>query len=116
MRREPREIWVQRVERWRDSDLTAREFAAELGVNLKTLQAWKYRLAAEAREAKGEQRAPRKHTEQRTPAALSFVELPVSSAGDARFELEIRGVRVFVPPSFDADALKQLITIVGAAA
>ena len=32
-----REEWAKRVERWRDSGLTTAEFAAELGINPKTL-------------------------------------------------------------------------------
>ncbi len=33
MDRESRETWAKRVERWRDSGLTAKEFAAEMGIN-----------------------------------------------------------------------------------
>jgi len=33
MARETREVWVKRVERFRDSGLTLKEFAAEVGVN-----------------------------------------------------------------------------------
>jgi hypothetical protein len=32
-----REEWAKRVERWRDSGLTTAEFAAEVGINPKTL-------------------------------------------------------------------------------
>jgi hypothetical protein len=49
MARESREVWVKRVERWRESGLRANAFAGELGVNAATLAQWKYRLAAEAR-------------------------------------------------------------------
>ena len=34
--RTSREVWAKRVQRWQDSDLTAAEFAAEIGVNPKT--------------------------------------------------------------------------------
>lgn len=47
MQREPREIWVKRVERWQDSSLSAKEFAAELGISHHTLEHWRYRLARE---------------------------------------------------------------------
>jgi DNA-binding transcriptional regulator YiaG len=36
--------WAKRVERWQDSGLTAKEFAAELNVNAGTLSYWKYKL------------------------------------------------------------------------
>src|SRR5262249_27057562 len=44
-----REVWEKRIERWRESGLTAKEFAGEAGVNAGTLTHWKYRLAAERR-------------------------------------------------------------------
>ncbi len=32
-----REQWAKRVERWKDSGLTAKEFAAETGINAQSL-------------------------------------------------------------------------------
>ncbi len=49
-----REEWAKRVERWRDSGLSCAEFAAELGINARTLTYWKWMLNKEAR---GEKRA-----------------------------------------------------------
>jgi hypothetical protein len=49
-----REEWAKRVQRWRDSGLTCAEFAAELGINPRTLTYWKWVLEKEAR---GEKRA-----------------------------------------------------------
>jgi hypothetical protein len=49
MKTDNRELWVKRVERWRDSGLSAKEFAAEIGVNAWTLAHWKWRLGAERR-------------------------------------------------------------------
>src|SRR5437588_1547497 len=51
MARESRQVWVKRVERWRDSELTAKEFAAEIGINASRLQHWRWRLNAERRHA-----------------------------------------------------------------
>lgn len=45
-----REEWAKRVERWRDSGLKAAEFAAELGINPRTLTV----LGVDA-QARGEQ-------------------------------------------------------------
>ena len=44
-----REEWAKRVERWRESGLTSAEFAAELGINPRTLTYWKWVLGREAR-------------------------------------------------------------------
>lgn len=45
--------WQKRVERWRDSGLSAKEFAAETGLKASTLSYWKWRLGAEQRKAEG---------------------------------------------------------------
>lgn len=45
------EVWAKRIERWRDSGLTATEFAAEVGVNAKSLSHWKWRLHKGAQQA-----------------------------------------------------------------
>jgi hypothetical protein len=58
-----REEWAKRVERWRDGDLTTAEFAAELGINPKTLtySAWTLKREAGWKEASlvGEEAADR---------------------------------------------------------
>jgi transposase-like protein len=46
MARDTREVWAKRVERLADSGLSAKEFAAEIGVNANTLAGWKWRLRA----------------------------------------------------------------------
>ena len=102
MARDTRSIWAKRVERWRDSGLTANEFAAELGINARTLSYWKYRLKKEDRvEA----------------AAPAFVEAAVMPAQPASrcgqpVEVFIGDVRLQVPLDFDADQLTRLIAVV----
>src|SRR4051794_32377521 len=49
MARESREVWLKRVERWRESGLSVKEFARELGINAHTLAGWRWRLRAEDR-------------------------------------------------------------------
>ncbi len=44
-----REEWAKRVERWKDSGLTAKEFAAELGIKPRTLVFWKWQLGKDVR-------------------------------------------------------------------
>src|SRR5689334_10444930 len=112
MARETRETWVKRVERWRDSGLTLKEYAAEIGVNANTLAGWRWRLRSdEGREARG------------APNAPSFVEIiappdagravavtaPAPQAAEP-FELILSsGRRVRVPVEFDGRALRRLV-------
>jgi hypothetical protein len=117
MARESREVWTKRVARWRESGLSANEFAAELGVNAATLAQWKYRLAADARAA-----MPRETT--LAPAALSFVEVnaaeapPVDAerpAAQSTFDVVLRnGITVRVPSQFDAAALRRVVDVMTA--
>src|SRR5438105_5769662 len=102
-----RDIWVKRVERRRDSGLTAKEFAAEIGVNANTLSQWRWRLAKEARECEAGNQPPR------------FVEvIGTSSAkltrgGEPPPEpLEVvlpSGVRIRVTAAFDAATLRRVV-------
>jgi len=118
-----REEWRTRVERWRDSGLTAAEFAGELGINSRTLVYWKWALGrgeqqhAQRRErgAKGSRSgAVTKSAAASTPVNASLVEIQ-TSLGDARFELELaRGRRLRVPASFDAEVLRRLLDVLEA--
>jgi len=102
-----REEWQKRVERWRDSGLTAEQFAGELGINAGTLKFWGYKLGKESREAATTPRAARA----RRAATPSFVEVraePVVST----FEVELgNGRRLRVPAAFDASVLERLLPI-----
>jgi hypothetical protein len=76
MARESREVWAERVERWRTSGLTADEFAAEIGVKGNTLRHWSWLLGREERRSGV---APAKGGRSRE---LAFVEVvaPAASA------------------------------------
>ena len=108
------EEWGKRVARWRESGLSAREFAQELGINHHSLTTWATRLKQgydrqqEAQDARA-RRARRK--EPRT-ASLTLVEvtgLPKSSS--ASFELVVGERVVRVPPHFDGKALMRLLEV-----
>lgn len=100
MARRTRETWKQYVAAWQESGLTAKQFAARIGVNANSLAHWKWRLGAESEPVAD---------------AVSFVELTPGlgvavSADEARMEVVCRGGRtVRVPRDFDAGALLRLI-------
>ncbi len=105
-------MWEQRVRRLAESGLTAKKFAAELGVNVHTLNAWKWKLV-------GGGSAPEEASRSRPESEARFIEVVPSRAtrspGEAEqapepFELLLRdGVRVRVPARFDAQALRALV-------
>lgn len=124
MGHDPREVWAKRVERWSDSGLTAKEFAAETGLNANTLMHWKWRLGAEVRRR---QRAARPvvaaaHFVELTPPAVAetvpAVAAPVAetsapattAAAGEPLEVVLReGLRIRVPVQFDAGALRRVV-------
>ena len=118
MGRESKEVWSKRVERWRDSGLSAAAFAAEVGVNENSLRHWGWRLNAERRRAETkptamqaeaatwvEVTAPTKEPEPGSSPAIAPVE---------KLELVLAsGLTVRVPASFEPEALRRLLAVVG---
>jgi hypothetical protein len=80
MARESREVWVKRVERWRESGLTAAEFAAEVGINAGSLRHWSWRVDAERRRQAALQR-PSEDAVTFVEVATSKVESELTAAG-----------------------------------
>jgi len=114
MSRATRAEWVKRVERWQDSGLTAKEFAAELDVSPSSLAYWKLKLRRE-RGTGGKVEA---HGAQPSVAAApKFLQLlPTTTDADvgAPLELVLRGgVVVRVPRGFDEPTLARLISVIG---
>jgi hypothetical protein len=119
MAREKREVWAKRVERLADSGLTAKEFAAEIGVNVNTLSGWRWRLGGG-----GEARRPVRSVpafleviagpEAGSESAVSPVakQPPTATPADVAEPLELilrGGHHVRVPVHFDAAALRRLV-------
>jgi hypothetical protein len=119
--REGRDVWAKRVSWWRESGLTAKEFAAESGMNAHTLAHWAWKLGAG-----GDQAARRRATPARP--AHAWVEVitgdhrngtsasaPTRITASSCFELVLPGGRtVRVPPDFDAEALGRLLAVIDA--
>jgi transposase-like protein len=121
MAREPREVWEKRVARWRESGLTAKEFAGEVGVNANTLAHWAWRLD---QAAAGSPKEATQARSTKTTPSVSFVEVVGAPRSDLRaepdksrlyaaFELVLAGGRTLrVPVDFEAEALRRLIVAV----
>ena len=101
-----REKWAERIEAWRRSGLTAKEFAAQAGCHPETLRHWGWKLKAEAVG--------------RLKPRAGFVEVlaPMVTGLEARSREQVsepvelvlsRGIRVRVPPRFDAPSLRRLV-------
>jgi hypothetical protein len=109
-KRTGREEWRKRIERWRDSGLSAEQFAAELGINAGTLKYWKYRLGKEPTRSAAAEPKPQRGN---APSVSSLVEvhagpiIPPSS-----FVLELgHDRRLQIPSHFDGPSLERLLLL-----
>jgi len=111
MDRTSRETWAKRVERWRDSGLTAKEYAAEVGVNAHSLSWWKWRLSSGAKE---QGRVPQKRHVPISPATVSpltFVEMTSAVTHEPLEVVLPSSIRIRVPASFDGPTLGRLLDV-----
>jgi hypothetical protein len=108
---ERREVWVHRIERWRESGLSAREFSARHGFKATTLHHWSWRLRRE-QDREAPPRSPKSRRPSIAPLApLSFIEVQATST-EERFELELNdGRRLRIPSGFAADSLQRLLGV-----
>lgn len=98
--RSSRVVWEKRVARFRDSELTAAEFAAEIGVNVNTFNQWKWRLDKERRAGSVE-------------PLPTFVELtPPASTAASPVELVLRDVTIRLSGGFEDDVLRRALAVV----
>lgn len=97
------ETWRKRVARWRESGLTAQEFAAKTGLNRHTLRMWSSQLRRERRRS-----GPRAR-HRRGPR---FIELQTVPASGSVLEVALGDVVVRVPADFDQDALRRVLAVV----
>lgn len=105
--RASRDEWAKRVERWKDSGLTAEQFASEIGINANTLKFWRYKVG------KGPV-ATTAPTQARKSAStpLPLVEIGSPAGRESHFEVELAGGRrVCIPARFDAQALERLLAV-----
>jgi hypothetical protein len=102
--------WQKRIERWRDSGLTAEQFAAELGINAGTLKFWKYRIGKDAAVGVVTKPTPRA---KKGPRAESLVEVHTATmVASSPFVLELgKDRRLQIPSQFDASALERLLSL-----
>jgi hypothetical protein len=113
MERVSREEWAKRVERWKDSGLTAAEYAAETGINAHSLSWWRWQLGSASKSASPAQRRARRPRVAATKTAtpLTFVELTAPPIAEPLEVVLASSIRVRVPASFDAAALGRLLDV-----
>ena len=124
MSRASRAEWAKRVERWRDSGLSAKEYAAETGLKASTLSYWSWKLRAsdepDCERAETEAVAAGRLGRSKPVAvgAARFVELtstaPAPTSTPALELVLSGGVRVRVTAGFDEATLTRVVRAVEA--
>jgi hypothetical protein len=110
MDRTDRETWQKRVERWKDSGLTASEFAGEVGISERALRWWKWRLGSEAGARRSKSR--RATATSKASTTVTFVEVPQAAPPAASIEIVLRSrVEVRVAAGFDGPTLERVLEI-----
>jgi hypothetical protein len=112
MDRTSREEWAKRVERWKDSGLTGAEFAAEVGINARSLSWWKWRLTPrEAKQGSARHPSSRRPRVSAVPSPLTFLEMTAPVRSEALEVVLPTSIRIRVPSDFDAAALGRLLGV-----
>lgn len=112
-----RETWAKRVERWKDSGLSAKEFAAEVGINARSLSWWRWQLsktdpAPARRRRRRSGTAPTAITNPTaTISPMTFVEMSAPISADALEVILPTTVRICVRPGFDDATLGRLLDV-----
>lgn len=99
-----RAFWEKRIASFRTSELTARAYAERIGVNVHTLNKWKWKLDREAKiEASQKLARPAK----RAATSASFVE--ITSAVSTPIEIAIGEATIRVTEDFDEETLRRVV-------
>src|SRR5260370_16540943 len=106
-----REEWAKRVARWKDSGLTAKEFATELGINPRSLVFWKWQLGKGSGGPVAESSAVSVKSGRAPAGTLSVIQVGAPPA-PAAFERELGGGRrPPLPSPFPPPALSPLLPV-----
>jgi hypothetical protein len=100
MERGARVKWAARVRQWRASGVTAGEFAQKVGINPATLRWWSSRLKTAPLDGAGVPLSP-----------LTFVEMTGAVRAEPIEVVLVSGVRLRIPPDFDAAAVGRLLDV-----
>src|SRR5579864_2261063 len=110
-----REKWAKRVERWKDSGLSAKDFGAETGISARSLTCWRWHLSKgdaapkPPRRRRSTPKVPEVMTKLPTLSTMKFVEM---AAAVSREGLEVvlpSAIRICVRPGFDVTTFSRLL-------
>lgn len=115
--RASRAEWIKRVERWKDSGLSAKQFAAEIGVSAQGLTLWRWKLRQSDNRGRSSSVVRGDVSEPQMDASPKFLQLvaaPDAVSSAIPFEVVLpRGLTLRVPTGFDEPTLLRLVELLG---
>ena len=114
------EVWRERVDRWKASGLTGKEFAAKEDLSPRSLSWWGWRLRRSATGQSAQPPKPRRRRRKQRARKLSFVPVVVGKTRSAEAPTIIEVVlpsnlRVRVAAGIDETDLVRIVRALGAA-
>ena len=112
------EVWRERVERWKASGLTGKEFAAKEDLSPRSLSWWGWRLRRSATDVVVQPPKPRRRRRRQRARTLSFVPVVVGKTRPAEASTIIEVVlpsnlRVRVAAGIDETDLVRIVRALG---
>jgi len=104
------ETWSKRVEEWRSSGLTAKEFCAKHDVRLSGLRYWTYRLRTAEKQSSPVKLVPVTVKPKAETAPPSPSEAERSKPA---LTVELGEARISVPTGFDRGTLRAVLDVLG---
>jgi transposase-like protein len=104
------------VQQWRDSGLSAGEFAAEKGIKVNTLHTWRWRLQCEQQKSGGTAEAKKRGAtgKGKKPTFIDVTEAltgRVETERGSALQVLVAGVVIRVPVGFDETTLQRLVSV-----
>jgi hypothetical protein len=105
--------WTARVEAWRASGQTARQFAEGKEYSAGGLRHWAYRLRQASEAAAVVETKPQGEVAPKEVRIARVVRGPAVTEAETPIMLEVGGVRVGVRRGFDRGALREVLDVLG---
>jgi hypothetical protein len=105
-KRTTRSEWLERVQAWKASGLSAQEFARGKGFTSKVLRWWRWKLGSEAGAVSTKPVRVAKAT-----SPIEFIELVTPTRDPSGLLIRVGRVNVEVDRGFDLDTLARLLDV-----
>jgi len=98
-----RQFWRDTITRWRNSDLSVRQFCKDRGLSSSSFYYWRKKLTKTKASETGRQKAKK---------ASTFIEVSIPDGGSSTLELVLTsGNTLKISPSIDNRALSNVLSV-----